>query len=56
MNLYETPRSVRPERSRGAHALTHSQRPSTLVYPERPPQAAAEGLGTNESRAGSDAQ
>ena len=23
------------------------ERPSTLVYPERPPQAAAEGLGTN---------
>ncbi len=42
-----TQASARPERSRGALARTHHIRPSTLVYPERPPQAAAEGLGTN---------
>jgi predicted RNA-binding protein YlxR (DUF448 family) len=37
-------------KSRGAGDES-DQRPSTLVHPERPPQAAAEGLGTNESRA-----
>ena len=40
---------VRSSRAKSRGAGTEiEQRPSTLVYPERPPQAAAEGLGTNE--------
>ena len=38
---------IRPERSRGASAPSQRIRPSTSVHPERPPHAAAEGLGTS---------
>ncbi len=48
MTLRNTSAPARPERSRGAYVMSPCQRPSTLVYPERPPQAAAEGLGTSE--------
>ncbi len=51
--LSNRPGIVRAERSRGA--LTQSPRcaPRSWFYPERPPQAAAEGLGTNDDRQGS---